>query len=101
MPATTLVSPREPTLSRFLLAIYVLLAAYASLYPLSGWRDPGGQMLAFLTAPWPRYVTAVDVGANFLGYVPYGLFCVLAARPRIAGAQAVLLAALSGGGGSV
>jgi VanZ family protein len=83
--------------SRFFLAIYVLLAAYASLYPLQGWRDPGGPALAFLTAPWPRYVTAFDVGANFLGYVPYGLLCVLAVQPRLAGAKAVLLAALSGG----
>src|SRR3990172_10491542 len=88
---------REPTLSRFLLAIYALLAVYASLYPLSGWRDPSGPMLAFLTAPWPRYVTAFDVGANFLGYVPYGLLCVLAVHPRLAGGKAVLLAALSGG----
>jgi len=88
-------------LSRFLLAIYVLLAAYASLYPLSGWRDPGGQMLAFLTAPWPRYVTAFDVGANFLGYVPYGLFCVRAVRPRLAGGTAVLVAALTGGALSI
>ena len=88
---------REPTLSRFLLAIYALLAVYASLYPLSGWRDPSGPMLAFLTAPWPRYVTAFDVGANFLGYVPYGLLCVLAVHPRLAGGKAVLLAALTGG----
>lgn len=84
-------------MARFLLAIYVLLAAYASLYPLQGWRDPGGPAFAFLAAPWPRYVTAFDVGANFLGYVPYGLLCVLATRPRLAGARAVLLAALSGG----
>jgi VanZ family protein len=84
-------------LTRFLLAIYVLLAVYASLYPLSGWRDPGGAMLAFLTAPWPRYVTAFDVGANFFGYAPYGLLCVLAVHPRLAAAKAVLLAALSGG----
>lgn len=84
-------------MTRFLLAIYVLLAVYASLYPLSGWRDPGGQMFAFLTAPWPRYLTAFDVGANFLGYAPYGLLCVLAVRPRLAAAKAVLLAVLSGG----
>jgi VanZ family protein len=88
---------REPPLSRFLLVIYVLLAVYASLYPLSGWRDPGGPMLAFLTGPWPRYVTSFDVGANFLGYVPYGLLCVLAVRPHLAAGKAVLLAALTGG----
>jgi len=86
-------------LSRFLLATYVLLAAYASLYPLQGWRGPGGPALAFLTAPWPRYVTAFDVGANFLGYMPYGLLCVLAAQPRLAGGRAVLLAVLASGAG--
>jgi len=83
-------------LSRFLLALYALLTVYASLYPLSGWREPGGPALAFLGAPWPRYVTAFDLLANFLGYVPYGLLCVLALGPRLSGGGALLVAALSG-----
>ena len=83
-------------MSRFLLAIYALLTVYASLYPLSGWREPAGPALAFLGAPWPRYVTAFDLVANFLGYVPYGLLCVLALGPRFGGGAALLLAALSG-----
>ena len=83
---------RESALARFLLAVYVVLTVYASLYPLSGWRDPGGSALAFVSAPWPRYVTAFDVGANFFGYVPYGLLCVLAAVPRWSRSAAVLLA---------
>jgi len=86
---------REFALSRFLLAVYVLLVVYASLYPLSGWRDLGGSALAFLDAPWPRYVTAFDVAANFFGYVPYGLLCALALRPRLTPAAAILLAVLS------
>lgn len=88
---------RASPLSRFLLVAYVLLAVYASLYPLAGWRDPGGPPLAFLLAPWPRYVTAFDLGANFLGYLPYGLLCALAVHPRLSGRAAALLAALSGG----
>ena len=87
---------RQLPLPRFVLAVYALLVVYASLYPLAGWRDPGGSALAFLAAPWPRYVTAFDLGANFLGYLPYGLLCVLAAHPRLRGASALLAAVLSG-----
>ncbi len=88
---------RESALARFLLVAYVLLVAYATLYPLSGWRDPGGSALLFLAAPWPRYLTAFDVGANFLGYLPYGLLCAFATRPRLAPAPAALLAVVTGG----
>ena len=83
---------RASPLPRFFLAAYVLLVAYASLYPLAGWRDPGGSAFAFLAAPWPRYVTAFDLGANFFGYLPLGLLCVLAARPGLRPAAALLLA---------
>ena len=86
---------RDSPLSRFCLAAYVLLVAYASLYPLAGWRAPAGSAFAFLFAPWPRYVTAFDVGANFLGYLPYGLLCALVLRPRLAMGGATLSAALS------
>jgi VanZ family protein len=86
----------ESPLARFCLAAYVLLVAYASLYPLVGWRDPGGSAFAFLLAPWPRYVTAFDVLANCFGYFPFGFLCVLALQPRVSGAAAVLAAAVSG-----
>ena len=88
-------SPRESVLAGFCLAAYVLLVVYASLYPLSGWRDPGGSSLAFLVAPWPRYVTAFDLGANFVGYLPYGLLCALVLRPHLAAGGAALLAVCS------
>jgi VanZ family protein len=61
----------------------VLLAIYASLYPLEGWRDHGFSPFAYLGMPWPRYVTGFDVAANVLGYVPYGFLCVLALEPRL------------------
>lgn len=86
---------RESALARFLLAAYVLLVVYASLYPLSGWREPAGSALAFLGASWPRYVTAFDLGANFFGYLPYGLLCVLALRPPLPARAAALLALAS------
>jgi VanZ family protein len=87
---------RESPLARVLLAVYVLLVAYATLYPLAGWRDPGGSPFAFFSAPWPRYVTAFDIGANFFGYVPYGLLCALSLRPRAPAGVTALLALLSG-----
>ena len=87
---------RASPLPRFFLALYVLLVAYASLYPLSGWRDPGGAGFAFLLAPWPRYVTAFDLGANFLGYFPFGVLCVLEIRRRLGGAAALLIAVVCG-----
>lgn len=87
---------RPSPLSRFLLGAYVLLAVYASLYPLSGWREPGGPALAFLIAPWPRYLTAFDVAANFLGYLPFGFFCALAIYPRTSAREAALVAFLAG-----
>jgi VanZ family protein len=74
----------------------VLLIAYASLYPASGWRDPGGSPFAFLDAAWPRYVTWFDLAANFLGYLPYGLLCALALLARLPAAAALAVATLSG-----
>jgi len=95
---TNLASPRlrGPSLAKAYLVAYVLLVAYATLYPLAGWRDPGSSAFAFVTAPWPRYVTAFDLGANFSGYVPLGLLCALALRPRVPAAAAALLALLAG-----
>ena len=80
---------RGAPLSLFFLLGYALLVAYASLYPLGGWRDPGGSAFDFLAAPWPRYITAFDLTANFFAYVPYGVLCVLALHPRLPGAAAV------------
>jgi VanZ family protein len=68
--------------------VYVLLVIYASLYPLEGWREHGLSPFAYLGSPWPRYVTAFDLAANVLGYVPYGFLCVLALQPRLRGLAA-------------
>ena len=98
MPAMRTTSPslRESQLPRFFLAVYVLLVVYATLYPLNGWREPGGPAFAFLAAPWPRYVTAFDLAANFFGYLPYGLLCVLALIRRRGAAVSVTLAVVTG-----
>jgi VanZ family protein len=89
---------RSSPLARLLFFAYALLVVYASLYPLSGWRDPGVSVFAFLTDAWPRYVTPFDVAANLLGYLPLGFLCVLALHPRVSAPVAVLVALVAGTG---
>ena len=83
------------SLARIAFALYVLLVCYASLYPLEGWRDHGLSPFAYLASPWPRYVTAFDLAANVLGYLPYGFLCVLALHPRLRGLPALVAAIAS------
>ena len=87
---------RGSPLARLLLLVYLGLVAYASLYPLAGWRDHGLSPVEFLSAPWPRHVLAFDVIADVLGYVPLGLLAVLAFYPRLRGAKAALAATALG-----
>lgn len=76
---------------------YLLTIVYASLQPFSGWRMPPADILAFLTAPLPRYVTFGDLALNFAAYVPFGVFLLLALRARRRAAVAVVAAtALAG-----
>lgn len=60
--------------------IYAILIVYASLYPFDGWRIQGIAPWAFLTAPLPRYWTGFDVGANVVGYAPFGFLMALAVQ---------------------
>jgi VanZ family protein len=85
-------------LARYLAVAYALLVAYASLHPLTGWRDTGAPLLDFLSAPWPRYYTGFDLVANILAYLPLGFLLVPALQPRLGMAAAALLAVLAGGG---
>lgn len=80
----------------YLAAVYSLLALYASLYPFAGWRDTGGDPLAFLTATWPRYVTGFDLAANSLAYAPLGLLWATVFCARLPRFVAFLLAFLFG-----
>jgi VanZ family protein len=75
--------------------VYAALTVYASLYPLEGWRDAGVSPFAYLASPWPRYVTAFDLAANVLGYMPYGFLCALALHPRLRGVAAFAAAVAS------
>lgn len=75
--------------------VYAALTVYASLYPLEGWRAGGASPFDYLAAPWPRYVTAFDLGANILGYLPYGFLCTLSLYPRLRGTGAFIIAVAS------
>jgi VanZ family protein len=65
---------------------YALLIVYASLYPLTGWRDSGSNPLDFLAAAWPRYLHAFDLATNVLAYLPFGFLCAATLRLRPAAA---------------
>jgi VanZ family protein len=89
---------RASPLARILFGVYVMLVAYASLYPLEGWRDHGLSAFAYLSAPWPRHLTHFDIAVNVLGYLPYGFLCVAALPERLRGAAAFALAVASAAG---
>jgi VanZ family protein len=89
-------APRESSLARIALIVYALLTVYASLHPFEGWRGHGLSAFAYLQQPWPRHVFRFDMAVNVLGYVPYGLLCVVAFYPRVRGAAAFLVAVCSG-----
>ena len=72
--------------------VYVLLVVYASLYPLTGWRDVGLSPFAYLIGPLPRYATAFDITVNLAGYVPLGFLAIAALHPRARGVPASLIA---------
>ncbi|HLS86045.1 MAG TPA: VanZ family protein [Burkholderiales bacterium] len=88
---------RASPLARLLFGVYALLVVYATLYPLSGWREHGLSPFAYLSAPWPAYVTRFDIVVNVLGYVPLGFFGMLAVVPRTGGPLALALV-LAGSG---
>lgn len=87
---------RASPLARLLLLVYVLLVVYATLYPLSGWRDSGIPAFEFLIASRPRYITGFDLAVNILGYIPLGWLAVLALQPRVSGTAAFSATVASG-----
>ena len=83
-------------LTLYLTGSYLLLIIYASLYPLTGWHDSGGNPLGFLGATWPRYFTGFDLAANVIAYLPFGFLCAAALRRHLRPLPAWLLAAMLG-----
>lgn len=87
---------RAAPLSAWLAVAWIGLIIYASLYPLSGWRDPGLPWHVWIGAPPPRYWTAFEVSANVAAYVPAALFAALALRRTLPGTVAAVVALLLG-----
>ena len=87
---------KASALVRIALLFYGLLIVYASLYPLSGWRDNGLAPWAYLTEHMPRYWTWFDLCANVVGYIPLGVLMVLALYPLLRGMTALLLTIAAG-----
>jgi VanZ family protein len=83
-------------LTLYLAGSYLLLIIYASLYPLTGWRDSGDDPVSFLGASWPRYYTGFDLATNVAAYLPFGFLCAATMRRHLATLPAWLLAALLG-----
>lgn len=90
-----------PRLALYLALGYLLLVAYASLAPFTGWSSPGVGALAFLAEPWPRYQTRFDLAINFAAYVPFGALVTLALASRLRPWLAAGVAALAGAALSV
>jgi VanZ family protein len=93
-PAAGVVTPRGAPLAWILAVAYTLLVGYASLQPFRDWRQPSAEILQFLSAPWPRYITLDDVLINVAAYVPLGFLLALALGARLRAPWSVLAAAL-------
>ncbi|HOY01371.1 VanZ family protein [Zoogloea sp.] len=85
---------RSSPLAAYFAAAIGVLIVYACLHPFSGWRDPGLPVFEFLSAPWPRYYTWVDLTVNVIGIVPFSFALVSALPGRLPRAGAVALAVL-------
>ena len=81
-------------LAGYVALAYTLVIVYASLQPFTGWRLPPDEVLHFLTAPWPRYITAGDIALNVAAYLPLGVMLVFALRPPLSAAFACIAAIL-------
>jgi len=86
--------PGSLPLAWILALAYLLIIIYASLQPFHDWRFPPDEVLHFLTAPWPRYITLEDVLVNLIAYVPLGFLLSLALKSRLHASAGVALAVL-------
>jgi len=82
-------------LARELCVVYVLLIVYATLHPITSWRDNGVSPAAWIER-WPKFVTPFDIAFNLAAYVPLGLLMVWALYPRLRGAAAVTITVVWG-----
>jgi VanZ family protein len=82
-------------LAWILAVAYLLVIVYASLQPFLGWRAPPEEVLRFLVASWPRFITLQDVTVNVAAYVPLGLLLSIGFGARHGPARGAAAATLS------
>ncbi|MGZ8267127.1 MAG: VanZ family protein [Burkholderiales bacterium] len=87
-------APHPMRIASSLAVAYLLVIAYASLQPFSGWWIPPEEIQQFLTAPWPRYITLEDVMVNIGAYVPLGFLLARSFMRRLPHRRAAFFAAL-------
>jgi VanZ family protein len=88
-------SPHSVRLAWILVVAYLLVIVDASLQPFRGWRSPPEEILHFLLAPWPRYITLPDVVVNFAAYIPLGLLLSTVFGARYGPARGTVAATLA------
>ncbi|MDQ3259854.1 MAG: VanZ family protein [Pseudomonadota bacterium] len=91
--------PRETPssgLTGYLIAFYLLLIAYVSLTPFSGWRLPATAPWTFLWQGWPKYFTHFDLAINFIAYLPFGLLLYAYRAPFSSRGRAIAVSITSG-----
>jgi len=71
------------------LAVWMLLIAYASLYPFLPWRAPPLEALQEAIT-LPRYLMRSDVAFNVIAYIPLGTLATLFFRARDGAPRAIL-----------
>ena len=82
-------------LAWILAVAYLLVIVYASLQPFRGWQMPPAEVLHFLVAPWPRFITLQDVAVNIAAYAPLGLLLSIGVTARYGPARGAVAAALA------
>lgn len=93
----TATSERDSPSLLLLLAIigYLLLIAYGSLSPFSGWDGQRFQLARLVAEFWPTYFTFADFVTNFVAYVPLGFLLTLAWLHRTSFWRAISYAAIT------
>lgn len=69
---------RGTRLASYLGTTWAAVIVFASLYPFSGWTDPGISTLSFMSMPLPKHVLWGDFLINLSAYVPLGFFVSMA-----------------------
>ncbi len=73
---------RGTRLASYLALSCIIVVVFASLYPFTGWRDPGVGTFSFLYASFPKHLLMGDALINLAGYVPLGFFLAQARMDR-------------------